>query len=207
MVMPAVDLAGQKFGFLTVLQRAPQSQSKTKTARWLCRCDCGTVVERQSQYLRNKKRVHARSCGCHHGNESHKMSNTRQHKTWIAMRRRCMDPNDKDFKNYGARGVRVCDRWANSFENFWADMKDGYSDNLTLDRKDVNGPYSQENCRWATPIQQANNKRGNVILDTPKGVMTVAQAARAYGLKPVTLYARLNRYKWPLARALTEPTT
>ncbi len=207
MVMTVVDLIGQRFGFLTVLRRAPQSLARVKTARWVCVCDCGTVVERQSQYLRKKSRVYARSCGCRHGNETHKMTDTRPHRTWVAMRHRCSDPKNKDYKNYGARGITVCARWQESFENFWADMAAGYSADLTLDRVDVNGPYTPENCRWATAKQQSNNRRSNVMLDTPKGRMTTAQAAQVYGLKPVTLYARLNRYKWPLMRALTEPTT
>lgn len=205
MVMPAVNLAGQVFGYLTVLHRAPATQSKTKTARWICRCACGAIVERQSQYLRNTSRIYPRSCGCHHGNEKHRMSDTRPFRIWMGMRSRCTKPDDKDWRNYGARGITVCARWLESFSNFWDDMQAGYASNLTLDRIDVNGPYSPENCRWATSYDQANNTRYNKHIDTPKGRMTIAQAARTFGIKPVTLYARLARYKWDLDRALTMP--
>jgi hypothetical protein len=205
MVMPAVDLTGRVFGYLTVLHRAPIATAKTKTARWVCQCACGNVVERQSQYLRNTTRKYPRSCGCHHGNEMHKMSYSRPFRIWMGLRSRCTKPTDKDWKNYGARGITVCPQWLHSFETFWRDMQPGYADSLTLDRLDVNGPYSPDNCRWATTYQQANNTRYNRHIDTPKGRMTIAQAARAFGLKPVTLYARLTRYKWPLERALSTP--
>ena len=123
------------------------------------------------------------------------------------MRSRCSNPSDKDYVRYGARGITVCKRWQNSFENFWADMADGYSDDLTLDRRNNDKGYSKSNCRWATPSEQASNTRTNHWLDTPHGRMTVTQAAEFYGIKSVTLYARLGRYNWPLERALGLCTT
>lgn len=165
-------------------------------------------VVRESQSLRSiHRRKTPKSCGCQTGkwNVTHGMAETRAFKIWSGMKRRCANPADKDYKNYGARGITVCKRWAASFENFWADMKAGYADHLTLDRKNVNKGYSKANCRWATAQEQGNNTRVNRILETSKGPMTVAQAARAYGVKPVTLYARLARYGWPLQRALTTP--
>lgn len=99
----------------------------------------------------------------------------------------------------------MCEPWLASFATFWLDMEAGYSDTLTLDRIDVNGPYRPENCRWATVKEQSNNTRKSRMLDTPKGLMTVTQAAEAYGLKTVTLHARLFRYGWELERALTTP--
>ena len=121
------------------------------------------------------------------------------------MRRRCTDPEDKDWAAYGGRGVTVCDRWATSFSAFWSDVREGYDPRLTLGRKNNDGPYSKENCRWETPVQQGRNKRSTVFLDTPKGRMSVAEAAETFKILPVTLYARLNRYGWSVDRALTTP--
>ena len=206
MAMPAVELTGQRFGFLTVLARHGTSTGKTKKATWLCRCDCGVEVVRESQSLRSiHRRKTTKSCGCQMGkwNTQHGMSTTRPFGIWVGMKRRCLNPNDKDYRNYGARGITVCKRWATSFENFWVDMQDGYYGQLTLDRINVNKGYSKSNCRWATPREQGNNTRFNHILKTPKGSMTVTQAARVYGLEKGTLWARLTRYGWPLHEALT----
>lgn len=205
MAMPAKDLTGQRFGYLTALARHGTSTGRTKKATWLCRCDCGVEVVRESQSLRSIHRPNAKHCGCrgNEANRTHGMTGTRPYRIWSGMRRRCTDSNDKDFKNYGARGVTVCKRWAKSFENFWADMGGGYADHLTLDRKNVNKGYSKANCQWATVREQGNNTRFNRWLETPKGCMTVAQAARTYGLEKGTLSARLTRYGWPLHEALT----
>ena len=205
MAMPARNLTGQRFGYLTVLERV--GSSKSNTATWLCRCECGNEVVRVSQYLRAKHRTHPRSCGCHHGNETHKQAQTPLYNVWVNMRRRCVDSSDKDWPNYGGRGITVCDRWMRSFQNFHDDISAGYKKGLTLGRVDNDGPYSPENCRWETPKQQANNRRSSKFVETPKGRMTVTEAARAYGLKKVTLEARLGRYGWPLEKALLTPTT
>ena len=206
MVTNLLDLTGMKFGYLTVLHRTTSSQSGC--ARWVCQCDCGNVVARVSQHLRVKTRVNTRSCGCaKHGNTTHGMASTRQFRIWAQMKRRCLSEANKDWKNYGGRGIKVCDRWLESFTNFWEDMQDGYSPELSLDRINVNGHYEPTNCRWATVAQQCNNTRFNKKIQTPKGEMTIAQAARAYGIKVVTLHARIFRYNWPVHVALHQPTT
>ena len=214
MAMPAKDLTGQRFGFLTVIRRAGSTDrgSGSKCATWLCRCDCGNEVVRVSQYLRSKHRTKPKHCGCKygttettHGNATHKMARSRPFQIWTNMRRRCADQRDKDWRNYGARGVQVCERWSESFENFWVDMGPTYQPGLTLDRTDNDGPYSPENCRWATTKEQSNNTRVNTMVETPLGEMTMTQAAETWGLKVVTVYARVNRYGWTLEQALTTP--
>ena len=202
---PAKDLTGQRFGYLTVISRAGTSTGKTKCATWLCQCDCGNQVVRVSQYLRKRQRTHPRSCGCHHGNETHKMSRTRVFSNYQNMIRRCHSPKGKDYRNYGARGITVCERWQESFENFWQDMGPTHQPGLTLDRVDNNGPYSPENCRWATVIAQSNNKRTNTMVDTPQGRMSLSDAAKAAGLAPGTVYNRLYTLGWPLEKALATP--
>ena len=202
MANPAKPLLDLRFGFLTVVARAGNNGLHSPKARWLCRCDCGREVTRESQYLRAKHRTHPRSCGCHHGNETHKMSHSRPYHIWVSMRRRCMDPSDKDFKNYGARGIYPCARWRDSFECFWADMAEGYAAHLTLGRHNNDTGYSKRNCRWETTKQQGDNKRNTVWLDTSRGRMTLTQAAEAYGVSRTALRQRLAK-GWPLLEALT----
>lgn len=202
MPMPAKNLNGLTFGYLTVLQREGSSNRK---ATWKLKCVCGNEVIRQGVSLTaDRGRSTKHSCGCKHGEKllRHGMTGSRPHRIWSNMKSRCSNPSDKDYKNYGERGIRVCKRWERSFENFWADMCETYSDGLTLDRRDNNRGYSKRNCRWATAKEQGNNTRCSRWLDTPAGRMTAAQAADHYGIKRVTLYARLTRYNWPLLKAL-----
>ena len=207
MANPALDLIGLRFGFLTVIQRAGSSQGRTTKALWRCQCDCGNTVVRESQYLRSKHRPLPRHCGCQHGNKTHGMSGTRLFNLWTKMLSRCSYAHDKDYKNYGGRGITVCKRWQGSFELFWTGMGPSYRHGLSLERRNNNRGYSPTNCYWATTKQQSNNTRRNVFIQTPIGRMTIKQAAEAYNIKPVTLYARLRRYKWPVQRALNLSTT
>jgi len=211
MANPAIDLTGKVFGYLMVLGRAGSTrtgQGSSAKATWLCKCTCGQEVIRESQSLRTLHRPNARHCGCRHGEHivTHGMSYTRPYSIWRRARARCIDPLDKDWRNYGARGITMCAPWAKSFAAFWKDMREGYSDTLTLGRSNNSNGYSKRNCRWETVEQQCNNTRKNVVLKTPKGLLTVTQAARAYGLKKGTLEQRLRR-GWPVALALTDVVT
>ena len=212
MANPAKDLTGQKFGYLTVVARAGTTSGANKCATWLCRCDCGNEIVRKSQDLRSKLRLSLKHCGCKygteestHGNSRHLMSNRRPYRIWHGMIQRCANPKSKDWLRYGGRGITVCERWLASFADFWADVQPGYEDQLTLGRMDNNGNYEPGNCRWETPTQQGNNTRANRILDTPAGRMTLVEAARHYGIKEVTLGARIGRYGWSMERAVTTP--
>jgi hypothetical protein len=120
------------------------------------------------------------------------------------MKQRCNDPNAKDYKKYGGRGITVCERWDKSFMAFWEDMKNTYQDCLSLDRINNNGPYSPENCRWATKKVQANNTRVNKYVNTPDGKVTVSEAARRSGLIPGSVFSRLRR-GWTITDALSIP--
>jgi len=203
MGMPAIDLTGKVFGYLTVLHRAPHTAQNR--AHWLCQCVCGRQVVRQSQSLREKRRPNAKHCGCRHKliNVRHHMSYTRPYRIWIHMRRRCTDPKFKDYPNYGGRGITVCAQWLESFDNFWADMCLGYSDLLSLGRKDNSQGYCPDNCRWETQTQQARNTRSNVWIVTPRGRMTVADAADAYNISRYTIYGRLKSGWSDIAAVMT----
>jgi hypothetical protein len=127
--------------------------------------------------------------------KQHGMSKHPAYWVWRSMRDRCRLSTHQAWKNYGARDITVCARW-DDFENFWADMGPTYQPGLTIERRNNNAGYSPENCYWATPKVQANNKRTNRRVETPDGEMTVAEAAECSGLGRGTLYSRLNR-GWP----------
>jgi hypothetical protein len=163
--MPAfIDLTGQKFGRLTVIEHVKFIDGK-RFSGWLCKCDCGNTTYQKSFQLRNNL---VKSCGCYakerthnvHIAETHGDSKSRLYITWRNMRVRCFYPKDKRYSEYGGRGITVCDEWKNSFEAFrdWA-IANGYSDDLTIDRINVNGNYCPENCRFITRAENNKNRR------------------------------------------------
>lgn len=200
--MKLIDRVGQKYGRLLVLSRAENKSEKDANARWNCQCDCGKISVVYGQDLQREK---VKSCGCLNAENriKHGMSRTNVHAVWRMMRDRCSNPNNAAYKNYGGRGIRVCERW-DSFENFLNDMgsrPDGYS----IDRIDNDGNYEPSNCRWATTKQQLNNQRRNRVIELNGERKTIAQWADSLGIDWYTLRSRLDRYGWTIERALTTP--
>lgn len=197
------DLLGQRFGRWTVLGLSSKI-SLSRQAKWDCRCDCGNVgIVRRYQLLSG----HSQSCGCarvgkltnfKHGYGRHPIC-----AAWRKMIQRCEDHNCKSFKDYGARGIKVCDRWRD-FNAFRDDMLPSWSEELSLDRIDNDGSYEPTNCRWATSAQQNRNTRRSVILDTPWGRMNLCDAALRIGIARQVLSQRMKN-GWPPERLFSPP--
>ena len=158
-----IDLTGQKFGRLTVIER---DVSRNGKSYWKCLCECGNI---KSVYGCNIKRGITKSCGCYsidlmlgrswkHGHSD--MHRTiPEYQTWLGIKSRCYNENERNFINYGGRGITVCERWKSDFNAFFDDMGLRPSPIHSIDREDVNGNYEPSNCKWATREEQARNKR------------------------------------------------
>lgn len=201
-----VDIAGQRFGRLVALTR--NGQDTNGAWLWDCQCDCGRTITTSGSRLR---RGRVQSCRCISREmtsqrvKTHGMSLRSEYRIWQGMKERCHNPVSTSYPRYGAQGVVVCERWRDSFENFIADVGPRPSSLHTIDRyPDTKGPYSPDNCRWATRREQQNNLSSNRVITFRGKSMTVAQWGREFGVPRNTIYARLNR-GWSVARSLGEP--
>lgn len=173
------DIVGQKFGKLTALEWL-RFNKRAHTSIWLCECECGNTCEAS---LSNLKTGHTISCGCMKGKHVHDKHGTRLYNIYYNMLQRCGNPNRPEYHNYGGRGISVCEDWKESFMNFhdWA-MNNGYKDDLTIERINVNGNYEPSNCKWATKKEQSNNTRRNVRYTHNGASHTVAEWVEIYKL-------------------------
>lgn len=198
---------GNRYGRLTAVEFV--GRNTRYEPMWRFRCQCGReviIVETSITQSLTK------SCGClflemtiakGHGNATHGKSRSVEYRTWIGMLARCQNPKNKLFRNYGSRGIEVCERWQ-MFENFFADMGSRPSPQHSIDRKNNNGDYEPGNCRWATPTQQSRNHRGNRIVVVDGVKMTFAEASEGAAVSAFTVRTRVKR-GWSWERARNEP--
>ena len=204
--MKALDLVGQQFARLTVLSRVGSQNKKTT---WLCRCVCGNEVVVKSD---NLKTGNTKSCGCQKRDSTiatmqatkrtHGRSQTAEYRIWVHIKQRCYNEKNAAYPDYGGRGITVCDQWKDSFEAFYADMGPRPDPEMSIDRRDVNGNYTPENCRWATQVEQCSNRRNNRLIEHNGKTKTLTQWAREAGLHPTTIRLRL-RNGWTMDQAMT----
>jgi len=191
-----LDLIGEKFGRLTVLEFAGIKNGKTT---WLCECECEKTITVNGGDL---SRGHTQSCGClkrekagvriAEQNLTHGQTGSRAYETWISMKSRCLNKNYFYYKNHGGRGIRICERWM-KFENFYADMGER-PNGRTLDRINNDGNYEPENCRWATAKEQHRNKRNNRTIKYQGEIKCLAEWAEELNVNYWTLWSRLKQY-------------
>lgn len=185
------DLSGKRFGRLTVLNF--DHINRNGHSCWLCRCDCGNEKVIERTHLVDG---HISSCGCKKVEllTTHGLSDTPLYDSWIDMRHRCNNPNNKNYHRYGGRGITVCDEWSTNFEPFrdWA-MANGYKPGLTIERSDNDSGYCPGNCVWTGRMEQANNRVTNRLIEYGGEEHTVAQWARKFGVERGVLRHRINR--------------
>lgn len=206
--MKLKEMLGMRVGKLTVIERVEDHYypSGRHDAQYRCRCECGNEVIVLGIHLRSG---HTTSCGCYRkettskARSAHRMTNTRLYRIWKGMKQRCLNSNHPNYNIYGGRGIRVCQEWADNFQNFmeWA-VANGYSDNLSLDRIDVNGNYSPDNCRWVTQKEQCNNTRRNINITIQGETHTLKEWTEKLELNYGTVSCRIER-GWDPIRALT----
>lgn len=204
--MQKIDITGNKYGRLIVIK---EDGKKGKNVLWLCKCECGNYIHVIAYNLKNG---HTKSCGClaqevkSKVHLSHNCSKTPLFRTWQHMLNRCRNKKINEYKNYGGRGISVCKEWQTSFESFrdWA-ISNGYSENLSIDRINVNGNYEPSNCRWTNAKIQANNKRNNRLLTYNNKTQTLSQWADEINISSQTIKKRIDKYGWSIKDALTKP--
>lgn len=197
-------MIGQRFGRWTVI--SPSEVRKNRCKLWLCKCDCGT--ERLVN-LSAAKAGQSMSCGCLNRERSsqkhkqHGLTKDKIYSVWKSMRRRCGNPDAADYYLYGARGIKVCDRWQ-TFANFYADMGNLPFDGAQIDRIDTDGDYCPENCRWTTATENMRNRRMNHFITYQGETRCITEWEQIKGLPRDRINMRLKA-GWSLEKAMETP--
>lgn len=194
----AIDLTGMRFGKLVAVSQAESTYNANNKPmrRWLCKCDCGNTIVTSRQNLRKGD---TKSCGCYKLQSTkermttHGESKSILYKRWKAMRKRCQNPNNSDYPHYGGRGIKVCDEWQDYLKfKEWA-LSHGYSDDLSIDRIDVDGDYEPSNCRFITMQEQCNNRSNNISIEYGEEKYTLSELSKLCDIQYGTLYERVKR--------------
>lgn len=209
-----IDLTGQKFGKLTVIKRADDyiSPKGNHFVRWLCKCDCGNEAIVAGSSLRAKNGT--KSCGCINKEKSrdrmlkHGLYGQRIYRIYKGMKERCYKKYCINYEDYGNRGIKICDEWLGDcgFINFynWA-ISNGYKDDLSIDRINVDGDYEPNNCRWITNIEQQNNKRNNIKVLYNNKYISLLELSKETNINFNTLKGRICNYGWSVEKAISTP--
>lgn len=204
----ALDLTGIRFARLVALR--PSGSSRAGGVSWLCRCDCGAEITCSGKNLRSGN---TKSCGClnsqkvserNQSKTTHGMTNTATFTVWVNMKQRCTNPKHNSYHRYGGRGIKVCERWMHSFENFLADMGERPFPDAEIDRKDNDGGYEPDNCRWVTSEQNKNNRAVSRKITFDGKTQTISQWAQEIGCSRQALRHRIEN-GWSAHDALTTP--
>lgn len=205
--MSKIDLTGQKFSRLTIIRFL---YSKKGKRYWECKCDCGRIEITNTDSLRSGK---TKSCGCYakerarDANIKHNQNGTRIYATYANMKQRCYYKKKSNYTNYGGRGIKLCNEWLgkDGFINFynWA-MANGYNDTLTIERIDVNGNYSPENCKWIPKDEQTKNKTNNIVIEIDGEKKILAEWCKELNLRYGFVHSRIQS-GWDVKDALMKP--
>lgn len=198
----ALDLTNQKFGRWTVISLS--NSHKGKGRYWNCQCECGNEALVSGGTLRSGA---SKSCGCFkvEMQTSHGMYNTPEYRAWVDMKTRCLKEDHKSYHNYGGRGIKICNRWLESFENFYSDMGNRPSNKHSLDRINNDSDYEPNNCRWTTSKEQNSNKRTNTAIEFNGEINTRTKWAEILGINHETIRFRLS-HGWEVKDAFTIKT-
>ncbi len=197
-----LDITNHRFGRLRAVSPVENTGDYTK---WSCVCDCGNIHIARLGHLRAGR---SRSCGCLNrdmlsARKTHGMRDTPEYKTWCNIRNRCENERHISYKYYGARGIKVCERWQ-AFEPFFEDMGRRPSKDHSIDRKDSAKDYSPDNCKWSTEVEQQNNRSDNMRLTFNGVTRTESQWCRLLGFRTQTIGQRVKR-GWSVEKAMTTP--
>lgn len=193
-----IETIGKVFHRLTVIAEMPKTAGRRRV---ICNCECGKQINLDPRSLFGG---HSKSCGCLQKEtlrdicaqrRTHGQSRSKEYNTWIHIKKRCTNRNSSKYPIYGGRGIKICDRWLDSFENFFKDMGKAPSSAHSIDRIDSNGNYEPSNCRWATIREQNLNKRNHRIVIYQKESMPLSEACRLAGVNYGSALYRINAGK------------
>jgi hypothetical protein len=203
------DLTGSRYGRLVVVKF---DGNRGRRRYWECLCDCGKISYCEGG---NLKAGQIGSCGClereltsarkkSHG-ESYSRGRSKEYRTWNDIKTRCYNPKSKSYSYYGAKGITVCDRWLNSYDDFLSDMGRAPSPNHSIERNDFEKNYEPQNCRWATRLEQMNNTSRTIRIKFNGQIKSLSVWCRELNISRKLVYQRIHVLKWSAQDALTKP--
>jgi len=210
-----IDLTGKRFGRLLVVSRVDNESKNRTKSKWFCNCDCGNtnkIVDGGNLRFGSVK-----SCGCLmresrikanliHGHTRHTKKNSKEYYCWVGIKTRCLNKNSPNYLRYGGRGIKMCDRWLESFQNFYEDIGPCPSSEHSIERKNRNGNYDKENCVWATAKIQNHNRENSIEKITiGNKTMELTEWCEFLGMSYDLVWTRIRIAGWAPERALTTP--